>query len=83
MIGTINIGDRQKGRIRSESVIDCEPTNKQISLAFEKLYSDNFQKELKGVENVYSMKDKSAAKIKDVLKGIDLTSVKKSFYDIN
>ena len=28
--GTINIGDRQKGRIKAKSVIDCMPTKKDI-----------------------------------------------------
>jgi GDP/UDP-N,N'-diacetylbacillosamine 2-epimerase (hydrolysing) len=28
-IGTINIGDRQKGRIKAKSVIDCEPNKEE------------------------------------------------------
>ena len=28
-IGTINIGDRQKGRLKAKSIIDCEPTKKK------------------------------------------------------
>ena len=34
-IGTINIGDRQRGRIKAESVIDCEPNKESILAAIE------------------------------------------------
>ena len=37
-IGTINIGDRQKGRIKASSVIDCEPKKNSISTALTELY---------------------------------------------
>ena len=52
-IGTINIGDRQKGRIKAESIIDCSPIKKSIIKAFDKLYSSEFQDKLKAVENPY------------------------------
>ncbi|MDK9694707.1 MAG: UDP-N-acetylglucosamine 2-epimerase [Sulfurimonas sp.] len=42
-IGTIDIGERQKGRIKAKSVIECEPNKQSIKKAFEKLYSDEFQ----------------------------------------
>jgi len=81
-IGTINIGDRQKGRIRVKSVIDCDPIKDSILKAFDKLYSKKFQKKLKKVKNPYG--DGTASeKIIKVLKEIDLTNIlKKSFYDI-
>ncbi|MAQ88925.1 MAG: UDP-N-acetylglucosamine 2-epimerase (hydrolyzing) [Rhodopirellula sp.] len=34
---TINIGSRQKGRLRSPSIIDCEPKSKEIELALLKI----------------------------------------------
>lgn len=51
--GTINIGDRQLGRLKAESVIDCEPTRPAISAALQRLYSSDFQKTLRGVRNPY------------------------------
>ena len=45
-IATINIGDRQKGRIKASSVIDCEPNKDSILKSFEKLYSKEFQNSL-------------------------------------
>ena len=42
-IGSINIGDRQKGRIKAESVIDCLPDKKSINKAIKKIYSNEFR----------------------------------------
>ena len=39
-IGTINIGERQSGRLKAESVIDCKPLKRSIMLALRKLYSN-------------------------------------------
>jgi len=81
-IGTINIGDRQKGRIKAKSVIDCQPNKQDIQRAFEKLYSKEFQEVLKRVKNPYG-DGMASKKIVDVLKNVELTEIlKKSFYDI-
>ena len=81
-IGTINIGDRQKGRIKASSVIDCEPSRESIKKAFEKLYSKEFQEALKSVQNPYG--DGCASlKIVEEIKKADLNNIlKKSFYNI-
>lgn len=81
-IGTINIGDRQKGRIKADSVIDCSANKTDIEKAFEKLYSKEFQNSLINVENPYG--DGCASKkIIEVLKNVDLKNIlKKSFYNI-
>ena len=50
--GTINIGDRQRGRVKANSVIDCEPSKKSILKAFRKLYSQGYQKNLNNVINI-------------------------------
>ena len=39
---TINIGDRQEGRIKAKSVIDCEPNRNSIKKAFKTLSSAKF-----------------------------------------
>lgn len=81
-IGTINIGDRQKGRIKADSVIDCKPDKKDIEQAFKRLYSNEFQESLKLVKNPYG--DGIASKeIVKVLKSVDLDNIlKKSFFDM-
>ena len=81
-IGTINIGDRQKGRIKANSVIDCEPNKQSIQKAFEKLYSDNFQDKLQTVQNPYG-NGCASKEIVEILKNTNLDNiVKKSFYDV-
>ena len=81
-IGTINIGDRQKGRMKASSVIDCEPTKKSIQKALGELYSLSFQEQLKTVENPYGKGDASKD-ILNVIASVDLKNiVKKTFYDL-
>ena len=79
-IGTINIGDRQKGRTKAESVIDCLPDEMSITNAFEVLYSQKFQLLIKKSLNPYG--DSCASeKIIKVLKTIQLDNIlKKIFY---
>jgi len=81
--GTINIGDRQKGRIKAGSVIDCEPKKAAIREAFAKLHSAEFQKRLKTIKNPYGSGG-ATEKIKKALKSHPLEGIlKKSFYDID
>lgn len=81
-IGTINIGDRQKGRIQADSVIDCLPETKSILSALNKLYSDAFTKQLLSVTNPYD-NGNSSQKIVNVLESASLENIlKKSFYDL-
>ena len=81
-IGTINIGDRQRGRIKADSVIDCEPMKDSILSAIRKLYSKEFQGKLKNVKNPYG-EGGAAEKIKKILKEVDLTGIlKKEFHDL-
>ena len=80
-IGTINIGDRQKGRIILASVINCNPTKESISNAFNELYSERFQKMLSTVKSPYG-NGGTSEKIKNIVKNFDLNNIlKKSFYD--
>ena len=80
---TINIGNRQKGRIRAESVINALPNKINITKAIKIALSSSFKEQLKNIENPYEEND-SSNKIKNVLKKIDLKILKnKKFYDIN
>ena len=81
-IGTINIGDRQKGRIKASSVIDCEPNKDSILNSFEKLYSKEFQETLKTTINPYG-NGCASKKIVEIIKNVYLENIlKKSFYDL-
>ena len=80
--GTVNIGDRQKGRIKAKSVIDCEPTKDSISKAIKKLYSNNFQHKLENVLNPYGKGGASSKIVKNLEKLSFDGIIKKQFYDI-
>ena len=81
-IGTINIGDRQKGRIKAKSVIDCNPTAESISRAIKKLYSEDFQAGLKTVTNPYGEGGASRKIIEVLQDAIIPEETKKIFYDL-
>ncbi|MDX6843126.1 UDP-N-acetylglucosamine 2-epimerase [Hafnia paralvei] len=52
-VPTINIGDRQKGRVRGESVIDCDCSADAIITAITKMNSDEFKLQLNNTTNPY------------------------------
>ncbi len=80
--GTINIGDRQRGRLKAESVIDCSPDRQSIASALQRLYSSAFQSILKTVRNPYG-EGGASEKIVRALRDYPLESIlKKSFYDL-
>jgi len=80
---TINIGDRQRGRIKAASVVDCLPERSAINNAIEKIYLDEFQQKLKSIVNPYGEGGASES-IVEILESANLDDiVKKSFHDIN
>lgn len=80
--GTINIGNRQAGRLKATSVIDCEPLSSSIISAIEKLYSVDFQANLSSAQNPYGQGGASRL-IVDTLKRCDLSGlIKKQFHNI-
>lgn len=81
-IGTINIGERQSGRLKADSVIDCSPNTNSISSAFKKLFSSDFQNKLKDIVNPYGNGDASE-KIFNILENVSFDFKSKNFNDIN
>lgn len=82
-IGTVNIGDRQKGRLKANSVIDCEPNREAIQVALETLYSAEFQASLAAVSNPYGNGGASEAIVK-ILAEYPLENIrKKQFYNLS
>lgn len=81
-VATVNIGDRQKGRVRAESIIDCDPTRISIEQGLQRLYSKEFQKKLKTVRNPYD-NGEAAKKIKEIIKEYDLKNIcTKKFFNM-
>ena len=80
---TINIGNRQKGRLKASSVIDCESKEKYISESINQIYNQRFQNIIKSTKNPYG--DPGAPdRIIDIIKKTELKNlIKKSFYDLD
>lgn len=81
---TINIGDRQRGRIQAESIINCEPRKPEILKAIEKALSKEFKDFCKTVKNPNGDGD-TARKMVSVIKRYcaeNSIDIKKRFYDI-
>lgn len=81
-VGTVNIGDRQRGRLKAESVIDCPPQRQAIAAAIRQLYDPDFRQLVSRAVNPYGQGGASE-KIVQVLRTVSLDGiVKKSFHNI-
>ena len=81
-IGTVNIGDRQSGRLKAKSIIDCKPNEKSIRDGIMMLYDIEFQKKLLKVKNPYG-EGLATDNILSTLLNCDIPQdLKKPFYDL-
>ena len=79
---TINIGDRQQGRLKARSVIDCAPQRAAIGAALAKLDTPEFKAQLADVTNPYG--DGGASRrVVETLAAVSLQGIlKKQFFDL-
>ena len=81
-ISTINIGDRQEGRLKANSVVDSKPIESLITKSIKQIYSNKFKKKLKYTRNPYEYKN-TAKKIYSTIKNaIVPLELKKFFYNL-
>ncbi|NBO18960.1 MAG: UDP-N-acetylglucosamine 2-epimerase (hydrolyzing) [Proteobacteria bacterium] len=80
--GTVNIGERQRGRLQAANVINCTAERKQIAAALKQLYSPAFQARLVKVSNPYG--DGGASmRVIAIIKALQLDGlIQKPFYDL-
>lgn len=79
----INIGNRQKGRLRAKNVIDCDPDRQKITEALEKGLNPLFRLSLKNMENPFQ-KESTARIIKDRIKQYNYPAQgEKEFFDLD
>ena len=83
-IPTINIGDRQRGRIHGITVIDCNPIEVEIKDAITIAISQEFKKRIKNAKNPYGDSNTSSKITKIIAKILlnEKVDIKKKFYDI-
>lgn len=82
-IGTVNIGDRQKGRLKAKSVIDCKPNSQSILLALKTLYSTDFQTKLATVTNPYDSGGNTETILKILVEYPLENILNKQFYNLS
>ncbi len=83
-VPTVNIGDRQKGRLRAESVIDCASDTSSMTSAIKHAMSDEMKARCRSVVSPYGdghTAPRIAAKCAEVIQGE--TDLRKKFYDID
>ena len=81
-VPTVNIGDRQQGRVRPASVIDSDLTKESIFQSLQKALSSDFKKKLRGMVHPYE-KENTAGSIMDIIRKCDLSKIlKKEFFNL-
>ena len=81
-IPTLNIGDRQKGRLASKSVVNCGTSKDEVIAGLKLCLSEEMQKAAKTYENPYAKPD-TANLIYHELKNVELAGLNlKTFYDL-
>ena len=81
-IPTLNIGDRQKGRLASKSVVNCGTSKGEVIAGLKLCLSEEMQKAAKTYENPYAKPD-TANLIYQELKNVELAGLNlKTFYDL-
>lgn len=81
-IPTINIGNRQKGRLKSKSIVDCNPNQLEIIKKIKIIISKKFRHKIKNQKTYYGNCN-SSKKIVNIIRRINLKNVLyKQFYNI-
>jgi UDP-hydrolysing UDP-N-acetyl-D-glucosamine 2-epimerase len=82
----VNIGDRQRGRVKASNVIDVSASRGAILKGIRKAISPRFRASLRRMRNPYHRfhDGRASERIKGTLKRVSLTGelVKKSFHDL-
>jgi UDP-hydrolysing UDP-N-acetyl-D-glucosamine 2-epimerase len=82
----VNLGERQRGRLRAANVIDTPESPAAIDRAIDRALSPRFRASLRRMHSPYdSFRDgRASERIKNVLKNVTLSPewLKKSFYDL-
>jgi GDP/UDP-N,N'-diacetylbacillosamine 2-epimerase (hydrolysing) len=82
-IPTVNMGDRQRGRVCAESVINCGNSEIKIDRALNKALSESFRKEITDCANPYESENTSQLILNIIKKRLDNgISLKKEFFDL-
>jgi len=83
-VPTVNIGDRQKGRVQAKSVINCTPREDGILEAINLAISEDFREKIRTIDNPYGDGNAALRIIQEIKKCLNQEIIlKKTFYDIH
>lgn len=81
-IPTLNIGDRQKGRIAAESVIHCGTSKNEIMIGLLQILSEEMRGKMKLQSNPYEKQGTTEAIVR-IIKNVSIENLlQKSFYNL-
>lgn len=82
-VPTVNVGDRQGGRLRAQSVVDCAVTREAIEAAIRRVLTTDFRQAMGDATSPYG-DGHAAERIVGHLRELPLEDVlKKGFYDLD
>ncbi len=85
-VATVNMGERQKGRLSAESIIHCGETQIEIEEVLEKALSETFQNKLATTESLYGKGQVAQAMTQHLEQFLSqrsiATNLNKPFYDL-
>ena len=84
-VPTVNIGDRQKGRIQAKNILNCDPVCDDIVKAIQKGLSDEFKEYVKDTVNPFgdgTCSEQILEKLDYFFEHPEVFPIKKSFYDV-
>ncbi len=82
-VPTINIGNRQKGRLQAESILNCEPKKREILDSIRKARTMEFKRIAQKVKNPYGEGETSTLIVEEIKRFLNREDkMIKHFYDI-
>ena len=81
-VPVVNIGNRQRGRVQAESILNCVPEASAISKTLAISFSKEFKQKAGNVQNPYA-REGTVENIVSRLKRFDPASSEKQFYTVN
>ena len=82
-IPTLNLGDREMGRIKFDSVIDCDIDKKQIDKSLELILSSELRNKIKKLEDPFLAASPSEEIYNEIINFDFSEELSKNFYDLN
>lgn len=82
-IPTINIGNRQNGRVKAESIVDCKPNKEEIVKAIKMVQSNSFTRKLKNMKIPFEGGETAEKILEKIVQVVEnKINLQKGFYDI-